>query len=199
MSRLTRGAGTVARPARGCYDSGMGLLSSALVSAALAVAVVPAVAADAPPSRANATSPSEARISVDFKDADIVDIVRMLSEVGNFQVVIDPGISCKLTLKLKEVPWDSTLDVALRVCGLGSESDGGIVRVAPVAKLTAEHQERRRLAEEQKLNRPLRTVRYTLSYARAAELAPLIKKFLSPRGDVVFDARTNTLIITDVD
>jgi type IV pilus assembly protein PilQ len=85
------------------------------------------------------------------------------------------------------------------VCGLGSESDNGIVRVAPVAKLTAEHQERRRLAEEQKLNRPLRTVRYTLSYARAAEMAPLIKKFLSPRGDVVFDARTNTLIITDVD
>ena len=63
----------------------------------------------------------------------------------------------------------------------------------------AEHQERRKLAEEQKLNRPLRTVRHTLSYARAADLAPLIKKFLSPRGDVVFDARTNTLIITDVD
>jgi type IV pilus assembly protein PilQ len=174
----------------------MGLLSSALVSAALAV---PAAAADAPPARATATAPSEARISVDFKDADIVDIVRMLSEVGNFQVVIDPGTSCKLTLKLKEVPWDSALDVALRVCGLGSENDGGIVRVAPVAKLTTEHQERRRLAEEQKLNRPLRTVRYTLSYARAAELAPLIQKFLSPRGSVVFDARTNTLIITDVD
>lgn len=177
----------------------MGLLSSALICAALAVPAVPALAADAPVSRATATSPSEARISVDFKDADIVDIVRLLSEVGNFQVVIDPGTSCKLTLKLKEVPWDSALDVALRVCGLGSENDGGIVRVAPVAKLTAEHQERRRLAEEQRLNRPLRTVRYTLSYARAAELAPLIKKFLSPRGDVVFDARTNTLIITDVD
>jgi len=196
VSRLTRGAGAVARPVRRCYDFGMGLLSSVLFSAALAV---PAVAADAPPARAAATPPSEARISVDFKDADIVDIVRLLSEVGNFQVVIDPGTSCNLTLKLKEVPWDSALDVALRVCGLGSEDDGGIVRVAPVAKLTAEHQERRRLAEEQKLNRPLRTVRYTLSYARAAELAPLIKKFLSPRGNVVFDARTNTLIITDVD
>jgi type IV pilus assembly protein PilQ len=173
------------------------LLSSVLLSAVLAA---PAVSADAPPARATTSASSaEARISIDFKDADIVDIVRLLSEVGNFQVVIDPGTSCKLTLKLKEVPWDSALEVALRVCGLGSESDNGIVRVAPVAKLTAEHQERRRLAEEQKLNRPLRTVRYTLSYARAAELAPLIKKFLSPRGDVVFDARTNTLIITDVD
>ena len=174
----------------------MGVLSSVLLSVALGA---PAGAADAPLARATGAAPAEARISVDFKDADIVDIVRLLSEVGNFQVVIDPGTSCKLTLKLKEVPWDTALDVALRVCSLGSENDNGIVRVAPVAKLTAEHQERRRLAEEQKLNRPLRTMRYTLSYARAAELAPLIKKFLSPRGDVVFDARTNTLIVTDVD
>jgi type IV pilus assembly protein PilQ len=173
----------------------MGLLSSFL----LVLAIGAPAAADAPAAGATPASSSEARISVDFKDADIVDIVRLLSEVGNFQVVIDPGTSCKLTLKLKEVPWDTTLDVALRVCGLGSETDNGIVRVAPVAKLTAEHQERRKLAEEQKLNRPLRTMRYTLSYARAADLAPLIKKFLSPRGDVVFDARTNTLIITDVD
>jgi type IV pilus assembly protein PilQ len=174
----------------------MGVLSSVLLSVVLGA---PAVAADAPLARVSSPAPAEARISIDFKDADIVDIVRLLSEVGNFQVVIDPGTSCKLTLKLKEVPWDTALDVALRVCSLGSENDNGIVRVAPVAKLTAEHQERRRLAEEQKLNRPLRTMRYTLSYARAAELAPLIKKFLSPRGDVVFDARTNTLIVTDVD
>ncbi|HEV7627508.1 MAG TPA: secretin N-terminal domain-containing protein, partial [Streptomyces sp.] len=149
--------------------------------------------------RATASSSTEAQISIDFKDADIVDVVRLLSEVGQFQVVVDPGVSCKLTLKLKEVPWDTALDIALRVCGLGSESDNGIVRVAPVSKLTAEYQAQRQLAEAQKLNRPLRTVRYALSYARAAELAPLIKKFLSPRGDVVFDARTNTLIITDVD
>jgi type IV pilus assembly protein PilQ len=174
----------------------MGLLPSVILSVALGAS---ALGADAPALRATSAPSPEARISIDFKDADIVDVVRLLSEVGNFQVVIDPGISCKLTLKLKEVPWDTALDIALRVCSLGSESDNGIVRVAPVAKLTSEHQERRRLAEEQKLNRPLRTVRYTLSYAKAAELAPLLKKFLSPRGDVVFDARTNTLIITDVD
>jgi type IV pilus assembly protein PilQ len=167
------------------------VLAAGLLAAPIARADAPAAARPA--------APAEARISIDFKDADIVDIVRMMAEVGQFQVVVDPGVSCKLTLKLKEVPWDSALDVALRVCGLGSENDNGIVRVAAVDKLTAEHQARRQLAEEQKLNRPLRTVRYTLSYAKAAELAPLIKKFLSPRGDVVFDARTNTLIITDID
>jgi len=172
----------------------MRLLPSVLMSMALAS---PALAAPAP--LAPSPAPAEAKVSVDFKDADIVDIVRLMAEVGNFQVVVDPGISCKLTLKLKEVPWDVALDMSLRVCGLGSETDNGIVRVAPVAKLTAENAERRKLAEEQKLNRPLHTIRYTLSYAKAADVAPLIKKFLSPRGDVVYDARTNTLIITDID
>lgn len=142
---------------------------------------------------------TETRISIDFKDADVLDVVRLMSEVGSFQVVVDPGVSCKLTLKLKEVPWDAALDVILRSCGLGQDTDNGIVRVAPVAKLTEEAAARRRLAEEKSLDRPLRTTRYRLSYAKAAELAPLIKKFLSPRGEVVVDPRTNTLIITDVE
>jgi type IV pilus assembly protein PilQ len=142
---------------------------------------------------------SETRISMDFKDADILDVIRLMSEVGSFQVVVDPGVTCKLTMKLKEVPWDTALDVALRSCGLGHDTQNGIVRVAPVAKLTEEAAARRRLAEEQRLDRPLRTTRYRLSYAKATELAPLIKKFLSPRGEVVVDARTNTLIITDIE
>ena len=95
----------------------------------------------------------EARISVDFKDADIVDVVRLLAEVGGFQVVVDPGISCKLTLKLKEVRWTTALDLALKTCGLGQDEESGIVRVAPVAKLTAEHAAQRKLDEEQRLSR----------------------------------------------
>jgi type IV pilus assembly protein PilQ len=147
----------------------------------------------------SAAPSTETRISLDFKDADILDVVRLMSEVGSFQVVVDPGVSCKLTMKLKEVPWDAALDVALRSCGLGHDTQNGIVRVAPVAKLTEEAASRRKLAEEQRLDRPLRTTRYRLSYAKAAELAPLIKKFLSPRGEVVVDPRTNTLIITDIE
>jgi type IV pilus assembly protein PilQ len=150
------------------------------------------------PFSAAAPAVEETRISIDVKDADIVDVVRLLAEVGNFQVVVDPGISCKLTLKLREVPWDTALDVSLRSCGLGQDDQNGVVRIATRAKLTAEYAEERKLADERKLNRPLRTTRYRLSYAKAADMAPLIKKFLSPRGDVVFDVRTNTLIVTDI-
>ena len=167
----------------------MRMVTPVLLSLALAV---PAAAAT--PARADA----ETRVSVDFKDADIVDIIRLMSEVGGFQVVIDPGVSCKLTLKLSEVPWQTTLNMALKSCGLATEEEQGVVRVAPAAKLTAENAERRKLAEEQRLNRPLQTRMYRLSYAQAADLAPTIKKFLSPRGEVIFDARTNTLIVTDI-
>jgi type IV pilus assembly protein PilQ len=142
---------------------------------------------------------AETRISIDVKETSIVDIVRVLAEVGGFQVVMDPGVSCNLTLKLKEVPWPTVLDVALRSCRLGYDEQHGILRIAPVDRLAAEHAAERKLDEEKRLNRPLRTIRYRLSYAKAEQMAPILKKFLSPRGDVVVDARTNTLIITDIE
>ena len=164
------------------------------------LAVLLLAASGAAPARpAPRPATEEARISVDFKDADILDIVRLMAELGNFQVVAHPGITCKLTLKLKEVPLDTAVDLALKTCGLGYEESSGIYRIAPTATLAAEHAATRKLAEEQKLNRPLKTRRYRLSYARAAEMAPLVKKFLSPRGEVIFDARTNTLIVTDIE
>ena len=118
-----------------------------------ALLLAAAVAAPAPAARP-ATAPEETRISVDFKDADILDIVRLMAELGDFQVVAHPGITCKLTLKLKEVPLDTAFDLALKTCGLGYEESSGIYRIAPAAILTAEHAEARKLAEEQRYNRP---------------------------------------------
>jgi len=165
------------------------LLITLCVASAPLGAAAPAVAAP---------EGGEARISLDFKDADGVDVVRLFAEVGGFQVVVDPGVSCKLTLKLNEVRWTSALDVALKSCGLGRDEENEIVRVAPVAKLAAETAAQRKLDEEKRLSGPLEMRSYRLSYARAAELAPIIKKFLSPRGEVIYDSRTNTLIVIDV-
>jgi type IV pilus assembly protein PilQ len=145
-----------------------------------------------------ASAPESVRISIDVKDADILDVLRLFGEVGGLQVVADSSVSCKLTLKLKDVEWPQAFELALRACGLGHDSEGGIAWVAPMSKLVAERQQRRRLEEERQLSGPLRTEIRRLSYARAQELAPLLKSFLSPRGTVVFDARTNTLFITDI-
>jgi type IV pilus assembly protein PilQ len=138
------------------------------------------------------------RLSIDVKDAKVLDLVRLLADVGGFQVVADAGISCTLTLALKDVEWPTVLDLALRSCGLAEEHDGNVVRVAPAARLLAEAAERRQFDEARRLTRPLRTEVHRLSYARAADLAPLLRKYVSARGSVEFDARTNTLFVTDV-
>jgi type IV pilus assembly protein PilQ len=164
-----------------------------VVPLALVLAVGAGLASPAP----GTTSPP-VRISLDVKDADILDVVRLFGEVGGLQVVADSSVSCKLTLKLKDVEWTQAFELALRACGLGHDTEGGIAWVAPMARLVAERQARRRLEEEKRLAGPLRTEMRRLSYARAQELAPLLKAFLSPRGSVVFDPRTNTLFITDI-
>jgi type IV pilus assembly protein PilQ len=143
------------------------------------------------------SGPEEARVSFDVKDAAIQDVVRLLAEVGGFQVVMDPGVSCRLTLKLLEVRWPQVLDAALRSCNLVHEEDGGIVRIAPAARLIEEAEARRRLAVAREAARPRSLFMKRLSYARAEALAPIVKTMLSPRGEVVYDQRTNTLIIID--
>jgi type II secretory pathway component HofQ len=139
----------------------------------------------------------EAQISLDVKDAPVVDIVSALAEVGRFQVVFDPAPPCLLTLKLAEVRWRIALEEALRACRLGIEEEGAVLRIAPVDRLKAETEDRRKLAEERARSGAHTVSAFRLSHARAAEMAPIVKKLLSPRGDVVYDARTNTLIIVD--
>jgi type II secretory pathway component HofQ len=158
----------------------------------LATLLIAAVLARPVPS----TAP-EAQISLDVKDAPVVDIVSALAEVGRFQVVFDPAPSCPLTLKLKEVRWRIALEEALRACRLAVEEDGGVLRIAPLERIRAEGEGRRKLAEEQARSGAHTVSAFRLSYARAAEVAPIVKKLLSPRGDVVYDTRTNTLIIVD--
>jgi len=159
------------------------------------VTIAPLLLALAAPAVA---APAVPRLSIDVRDAKVLDLVGLLAEVGGFQLVADAGISCTLTLALKDVEWPTVLDLALRSCGLAEEHDGNVVRIAPAARLLAEAAERRQLDEARRLARPLRTEIHRLSHARAADLAPLLRKYVSARGSVEFDARTNTLFVTDV-
>lgn len=160
-----------------------GPLFALLIAAALAV--------PAPPTMA------EAQVSLDVKDAPVVDILSALAEAGRFQVVFDPAPPCLLTLKLNEVRWRIALEASLRACRLAYEENGGILRIAPVERLGAESAERRKLADERARSGAHTVTAFRLSYARAAEMAPIVKRLLSPRADVVYDTRTNTLIIVD--
>ena len=137
----------------------------------------------------------EARVSLDLKDAPVVDIVRVLAEAGGFQVVFDPGLTCRLTMKVNEARWRSVLDTALSACGLGREEEGNVLRVATISRLEAEATARRRLEEERRSTPAGRLESFRLSYARAQEMTPLLERILAPSGRVTYDSRTNTLIV----
>jgi len=144
-----------------------------------------------------ASGPGEARVSLDVRDGDVQDLARLFADLAPFQLVMDPGLQCRATLKLHAVRWDAAFLAVLRSCGLAHQEDGGIVRVATAARLAEEARAERALREAQASGRERSVLSLRLSYARAAEMAPLVKKLLSPRGDVAYDTRTNTLIVVD--
>ena len=145
-----------------------------------------------------AAAPSK-RITLDVDRADIHDVLRMLAEVSRLNIVASDDVSGKLTLKLRNVTWQEALEVVLNSNGLGYERKGNIVRVAPLRKLAEEAELRARIAEKKKQLAPLKTFIIPVNYANAAEMAAHVKPMLSERGTVTVDARTNSLIIRDVE
>jgi type IV pilus assembly protein PilQ len=138
-------------------------------------------------------------VSLDFQGADLRAVLRGFSEISGLNMVIDPDVQGTVDIILNEVPWDQALDVILRGNQLDYTVDGTIVRIARVDTLRKEQDSRQALAKSAADAGTLAVRTFSLSYARAAAAAPLVKKAaLSPRGDVQIDDRTNTLIITDL-
>jgi type IV pilus assembly protein PilQ len=138
-------------------------------------------------------------ITLDFKDGDIQDIFRLFADISGLNVVVNPGISGKVTLKLVDVPWDQALDLILKTNGLGRTLDDNVIRIARLSDLQKEEDELRKLKENQALAGDLIVWRKSLSYAKAAELEPTVRKVaLSARGTITLDSRTNTMILTDL-
>ncbi|MHB8525069.1 MAG: type IV pilus secretin PilQ [Candidatus Acidiferrales bacterium] len=139
-----------------------------------------------------------APISVNLKNVDLQDFFRLIHEISGLNVVVDPGVKGTLTLVLDNVPWDQALDIVLKNNDLDKQLDGNVLRIATKETVKKEADEARELAKAQVDAADLVTTTRVLSYAKATDMAATIKKFLSPRGDVLADSRTNTLIISDI-
>lgn len=137
-------------------------------------------------------------ISVNLKDVDLRDFFRLIHEISGLNVVLDPAVKGSLTIVLDEVPWDQALDIVLQNNGLDKQLNGNVLRIATKATLKAEAESQRDLVKAQAEAIEPVTVTRVLSYAKAATLKETLKKFLSPRGDILSDDRSNTLIIRDI-
>ncbi|MGD0545328.1 MAG: type IV pilus secretin PilQ [Candidatus Acidiferrales bacterium] len=137
-------------------------------------------------------------ISVNLKDVDLRDFFRLIHEISGLNIVVDPSVKGSLTIVLDDVPWDQALDIVLKNNGLDKQLDGNVLRIATKDTLKKEADQNRELAKAQAEAADVVTTTRQLSYAKAEDLVPTLKKFLSSRGDVLADSRSNTLIIRDI-
>ena len=137
-------------------------------------------------------------ISVNLKDVDLKDFFRLIHEISGLNVVLDPGVAGSLTLVLDDVPWDQALSIVLNNNGLECQIEGNVLRIALPSTIKREADARRAAIEAQALAVDKTTVTRYLSYAAARDVVPTIKQFLSQRGDIIADDRTNGLIISDI-
>ena len=137
-------------------------------------------------------------ISVNLKDVDLKDFFRLIHEISGLNVVLDPNVHGTLTIVLDDVPWDQALDIVLKNNDLARELEGNVLRVATVDTLKKEADGRRAQVESEALAVEKVSVTRFLSYAHAKDVMLTVKKFLSARGDVVADERTNAVIVNDI-
>lgn len=156
--------------------------------------------AEAPPGR---------RLSMDFKDAEIDNILRIIAEVSGLNIVAGEDVKGKVTVRLINVPWEQALDVILKINNFGYVRDGNIIRVAPIAKLQAERAEKAKAEAEEARAReaqaaaqvklePLTRTVIAVNYAKASDMVKNVDRLKSPRGTITVDDRTNTMIVEDL-
>ncbi|HLL23125.1 MAG TPA: type IV pilus secretin PilQ, partial [Kofleriaceae bacterium] len=139
-----------------------------------------------------------ATVDLDFKDASLHDLLRLLGDTGRVNIVIPEAIDPKVTVRLRRVPWDQALDVILASHQLWYRRDGNIYRVAPRSELDKEDEaEAARREAAIKSEAPASKI-VPLNYANAEELRGKLEPMLSPKGRIEVDPRTNSLIVVDV-
>jgi type IV pilus assembly protein PilQ len=138
------------------------------------------------------------KLSLDFKDADIKNILRLIAEVSNLNIIAGDEVTGKITMRLVDVPWDQALEIILQSKNLGMTQVGNVVRIAPLEALKREIQAELEARRAKERLEDLVTELVPINYATAKEIMPQVKSILSDRGDVKVDERTNTLIVKDI-
>ncbi len=142
------------------------------------------------------------RLSLNFQSIEVRAVLQLIADFTGLNMVTSDAVSGNVTLRLKNVPWDQTLDIILKSRGLGMRKDGNVIMVAPSEELAARERLELEVNRQVEELAPLRTEFVQINYADAADLMGLIQasenNLLSERGNVSIDSRTNTLIVQDV-
>jgi type IV pilus assembly protein PilQ len=141
------------------------------------------------------------RLTLNFQEIETRAVLQLLADASGQNIVVSDSVSGNVTLRLQNVPWDQALDIVLRTKGLDKRKQDNVIIVAPQEELAS--REKAELAARKDIQElaPLRSEYLQVNYAKAAEMAGLIKSqggtLLSARGQVSVDERTNTLLLQD--
>ena len=138
------------------------------------------------------------KITLDLKDADIRNIIRMLSHKGNVNIVAGEEVKGTVSLLLKDVGWEQALQTILDVSGYAYERDGNLIKVMTAEKMQKIKEEQLAIKEAMKKEAELVTRIFSLNFSDVEKLKISVAKMLSSRGTIESDTRTNTLIVTDI-
>jgi type IV pilus assembly protein PilQ len=138
------------------------------------------------------------RISLDFKDVDIDDVLRLIAEVSELNIIAGDEVQGEVTIRLVDVPWDQALDVILLTKGLGFVRVGNVLRIAPSELLKTEEEARLQERRAKEKLEDLVVKLQPVNYASVKEVEKMVKRLLTPRGSVDVDERTNTIILKDI-
>ncbi len=137
-------------------------------------------------------------ISIETNNANVRDVINFIADQSGVNIVMDDDVKGKISLKLRQVPWDQALVIVMDSEGLGYIRQGNVLRIMKLSALEAQAKQEKTIIESQKNLTPLKVKVIPVSYANVKDLVNQIQPFLTPnRGKVVSDPRTSSLIITD--
>ncbi len=141
------------------------------------------------------------RLSLNFQDIEVRSVLQLLADFTDLNMVASDSVQGNVTLRLNNVPWDQALAIILKTNGLSQRKTGNVILIAPTEEIAAQEKLELEAQKQVKELAPLRAEFIQINYAKAADLAALLKstenRLLSPRGNVTLDQRTNILLIKD--
>ncbi|HZY02402.1 MAG TPA: type IV pilus secretin PilQ, partial [Anaeromyxobacteraceae bacterium] len=171
------------------------LLTEARAQAAGFSAEAPSYALSGAPQRREYTG---RRITLDFHDIEVRNLLRLIADVSKKNIVVADNVTGKVTVSLRNVPWDQALDIVLKAKGLDREELGNVIRVAKAEDIAKEQEARAAAAKARAPLVPLKVRLIPVNFAAAKDVEKQVKDVLTERGTVTVDERTNVLIVKDV-
>ena len=137
------------------------------------------------------------RINLEFHDIDVRNLLRLLADVSKKNMVVADDVQGKITVSLRNVPWDQALDIVLQAKGLGKQEVGNVIRVARFEAIAKEEAARLEAQKSRQILLPLKVRIIPVNFSTAGDLSRQVKDVLTDRGTVTIDERTNVLIVKD--